>query len=68
MDIVQAVRDLLGSPTIENEQLSPTVNVTSAGSESVGSERLGRIMGRHECLRIPSDPSHSDSTEQVNDV
>jgi hypothetical protein len=25
-------------------------------------------MGRHECLRIPSDPSHSDSTEQVNDV
>jgi hypothetical protein len=51
----------------ENEQSSPTVHVTSARSESVGSERLGRIMGRHECLRIPSDPSHSGSAEQGDD-
>jgi hypothetical protein len=44
----------------ENEQSSSTVHVTSAGSESAGSERLGRIMG-------PSDPSHSGSAEQGND-
>jgi hypothetical protein len=24
-------------------------------------------MGRHECFRIPSDPSHSGSAEQGND-
>jgi hypothetical protein len=38
------------------------------GSESAVSERLCRIMGRHECLKnIPSDPSHSCSAEQGND-
>jgi hypothetical protein len=51
----------------ENEQSSSTVHVSSAGSESACSERLGRIMGRHKCLRIPSDPSHSGSAEQGDD-
>jgi hypothetical protein len=51
----------------ENEESSSTVHVTSAGSEGVGSECLSRIMGRHECLRIPSDPSHSGNAEQGND-
>jgi hypothetical protein len=51
----------------ENEQSSPTVHVTSAGSKGVSSERLGLIMGRHECLRIPSDPSRSGSAEQGDD-
>jgi hypothetical protein len=30
-------------------------------------ECLGRIMGRHECLCIPSDPSHSGNAEQGDD-
>jgi hypothetical protein len=42
----------------ENEQSSPAVHVTSARSESVGSERLGRIMGWHECLRIDAKMYH----------
>jgi hypothetical protein len=50
----------------ENEQSSPTVHVTSAGSESVGSKRLGRIMRWHECLRIPSDPSHYVMMDKVH--
>jgi hypothetical protein len=49
----------------ENEQSSSAVHVTSVESESAGS--LGRIMGGHECLRIPSDPSHSCGAEQGDD-
>jgi hypothetical protein len=73
MDIVQAVRDLWGSPTIDlfitkmnncPSQYMPPL----PGSESAGSECLGCIMGRQECFKsIPSDTSHSGSAEQGND-
>jgi hypothetical protein len=40
----------------ENEQSSSTVHVTSAGSESAGSERLGRIMGWLNAYAFPPTP------------
>jgi hypothetical protein len=71
MDVVQAVRDLRGSPTIDlfamklNNRLPQYMSY--AGSGSISSECLGCIMVRHECSRISSDPSHSGSAEQGDD-
>jgi hypothetical protein len=57
MDIVQAVLDLWGSPKID--LFATKMNnclpqyMSPAGSESAGSERLGRIMRWHECKNVP---------------